>query len=520
MWGSSTLSFAFSPRNNKMELLMMKRNNTFGRFVFVLAAVLLLFGHSYGFDLEKKVVKAKLKNGLTVLMLERHLSPTVSLYIRHRVGAVDETEGESGAAHLLEHMMFKGTTTIGAKNYTLEKTILDAIEKTGTTLDKEKLKGQKADPKIIQGLSEKLKKLQDQQKKYFIPNEIDRLYTQNGGLDMNASTGQDVTTYQVSLPANKIELWARIEADRLINPVFREFYTERDVVMEERRQRVEADPDGKLYEQFLSTAYKIHPYRRPVLGWTQDMMNLSPNAVKKIFAEYRAPESIVIAVVGDINPQETLKLIEKYFGRIPANNKKKNLVPAEPPQTEERKVEVLFDANPMIIIGYHKPTAPAYDDYVFDVLETILTTGRTSRLYNLLVTEMGIAESVSASNGTPATRYPNLFTIFANPRFPHTNAELGEVILREIEKIKTQPVLDSELAKAKNQMKMDYITNLNSNAKIASTLSYYEVLLGDFRYFSNYLNIIDKVSAADIQRAAKLYLNKENRTIAVLNRGH
>jgi predicted Zn-dependent peptidase len=500
-----------------MELLMMKRNNI-ARFVFTLAAVFLLFGHSYGFDLEKKVVKAKLKNGLTVLMLERHLSPTVSLYIRHRVGASDETEGESGAAHLLEHMMFKGTTTIGAKNYTLEKKILDEIEKTGTALDKEKLKGQKADLKIIEELSGKLIKLQDQEKKYFIPNEIDRLYTQNGGLDMNASTGQDVTTYQVSLPANKIELWARIEADRLINPVFREFYTERDVVMEERRQRVEVDPDGKLYEQFLSAAYKIHPYGRPILGWTKDITNLSPDAVKKIFAQYRAPESIVIAVVGDINPQETLKLIEKYFGRIPANNKKENMIPVEPPQTEERKVGVLFDANPMIIIGYHKPTAPAYDDYVFDVLETILTTGRTSRLYNLLVTEMGIAESVNASNGTPATRYPNLFTIFAKPRYPHTNAELEDVFLREIEKIKTQPVTDTELAKAKNQMKMEYINNLDSNSKIASLLSYYEVLLGDYRYFSNYLNYIDKVSAADIQKAAKLYLNKGNRTIAVLNK--
>ena len=501
-----------------MELLMMKRNNTFGRFVFVLAAVFLLCGYSYGFDLEKKVVKAKLKNGLTVLMLERHLSPTVSLYIRHRVGSVNEADGESGAAHLLEHMMFKGTTTIGAKNYTLEKPILDKIEKTGTALDKEKLKGQKADPKIIEELSAKLKKLQDQCKKYFIPNEIDRLYTQNGGMDMNASTGQDVTTYKISLPANKIELWARIEADRLINPVFREFYTERDVVMEERRQRVEADPDGKLYEQFLSAAYKIHPYGRPVLGWTQDIMNLSPAAVKKIFAQYRAPESIVIAVVGDINTQETLKLIEKYFDRIPANNKKKNVVPAEPPQTAERKVEVVFDANPMMVIGYHKPTAPAYDDYVFDVLETILTTGRTSRLYNLLVTEMGIAESVDASNGVPATKYANLFTILAKPRYPHTNKELEEVIFREIEKIKTQPITDTELAKAKNQLRMNYIENLDSNSNLASMLSYYELLLGDYRYISNYLKIIDKVSAEDILKAAKLYLNKENCTIAELDR--
>ena len=181
--------------------------------------------------------------------------------------------------------------------------------------------------------------------------------------------------------------------------------------------------------------------------------------------------------------KETLKLIEKYFGRIPASNEKKKIIPAEPTQTEERKVEVPFDANPMILSAITNLTAPAYDDYVFDVLETILTTGRTSRIYNLMVTEMGIAESVSASNGVPATRYPNLFTIFAKPRYPHTNTELEEVILREIEKIKTEPVTDMELAKAKNQLKMDYIKNLDSNDELASMLSYYEVLLGNYQLY-------------------------------------
>jgi predicted Zn-dependent peptidase len=500
-----------------MEQIMIKHHNLL-RIFFIFAVILSLCGHSYGFDLEKKVVKIKLKNGLTVLMLERHLSPTVSLYIRHRIGAVDEQNGKSGAAHLLEHMMFKGTTTIGTKNYMAEKKILDAIEKTGTVLDKEKRKGSKADPEMIKKISARLKKLEDQHKKYFIPNEIDRLYTQNGGLDMNASTGQDVTTYHVSLPANKIELWARIESDRLLNPVFREFYTERDVVMEERRQRVESDPDGKLYEQFISAAYKIHPYGRPIIGWEEDLINLSPDSVKEIFKKYQAPDSMVIAVVGDINPPKTLKLIEKYFGRIPASRDKKIAIPAEPVQTEERRVNVTFDANPMMIIGFHKPNAPSYDDYVFDVLEAILTKGRTSRLYNKLVTDLQIAKSISASNGVPATRYPNLFTIFAQPRYPHTNSELEEMILQEIEKIKTQPVTDEELTKAKNNIKMEYIKSLDANSEIASTLSYYEILLGDYRYFADYLSNIDKVTAGDIQKAAGIYLKKDNRTIAVLNK--
>jgi len=451
---------------------MMKNNNIF-KSVFIFAVIVFMYGHCYGFDLENKVIKTKLKNGLTVLTLERHLSPTVSLYIRHRVGAVDEEVGESGAAHFLEHMMFKGTTTIGAKNYPVEKEMLMQIERTGTALDKERRKGLKADPEMIKRLAARLKKLQDQSREYFIPNEIDRLYTKNGGLNMNASTGQDVTTYQVSLPANKIELWARIEADRLLHPVFREFYSERDVIMEERRQRVEADPDGKLYEKFLSAAYKTHPYGRPVLGWTQDMMYLSPASVRNIYAKYKAPESIVIAVVGDIKPKDTLKLIEKYFGSIPAGRVGGKAVPPEAAQTEERRAEVTFDANPMMIIGFHKPNAPAHDDYVFDVMSTILTTGRTSRLYDLMVTKMGIAEGVSASNGTPATMYPNLFTISAQPRYPHTNIELEDVILREMEKLKSEPVTDTELNKAKNQLKMEYIKSLDSNDELASMLSYY-----------------------------------------------
>lgn len=497
---------------------MLKQNNLFKIFL-TLTVSFFIAGNAYSFDLEKKVIKTRLKNGLTVLMLARHISPTVSLYICHRVGAVDETDGETGAAHLLEHMMFKGTTTIGTKNHKAEKKILAAIEKIGNALDQEKLKGEKGNPQKIKKLAAELKKLQVKHKQYFIPNEIDRLYTENGGLDMNASTGQDVTTYHISLPSNKIELWARIESDRLMNPVFREFYTERDVVLEERRQRVETDPDGKLYEQFLNTAYLVHHYRRPVIGWTEDIMNLSPGSLKKIFKKYKTPESIVIAVVGDINPAQTLNLIERYFGRLATiKDDNSGMPPVEPEQKQERRIAVTFDANPKLFIGYHKPTAPAYDDYVFDVLETILTRGRTSRLYSLLVTEKRIAKSVSASNGTPGTRYPNLFIITAEPRFPHTNAELEKTILEELEKIKIQSVSAEELVKAKNHLRMGYIKSLDSNSEIASTLSYYEVLLGDYRYFANYLKNIELVSASDMQKAVMMYFNKNNRTIAVLNK--
>ncbi|MBN1380691.1 MAG: insulinase family protein [Deltaproteobacteria bacterium] len=481
-----------------------------------MALIFCLTSAASGINLEKKIIRKKLKNGMTVLMVERRLSPTVSLYIRHRIGSLDEAEGESGTAHLLEHMMFKGTTTIGAKNYQEEKKILAEIEEAGEALDREKSKGDTADQDAIERLEVRLKKLQDQQKRYFIPNEIDRLYTENGGLDMNASTGQDITTYKVSLPSNKIELWARIESDRLQSPVFREFYTERQVVMEERRQRVESDPDGKFYEQFMKTAYTRHPYGRPILGWPEDLMRLTPEKVRRFFQKYKERTRTVIAVVGDIDPEKTLSLIEKYFGSLPARMKEKTIVPVEPIQKEERRVKVFFDASPMIMIGFHKPAAPFHHDYVFDVLETVLARGRTSRLFNLLVKELQVAEDVDAYNGVPAARQPNLFIISAKPRYPHTNAELGKIILAEIEKIKTQPLADLELIKAKNQLRMQCLRSLGSNQEIASTISYYEVLLGDYRYIFDYLTVIETVSNADIQGIAQLYLTKENRTVGVL----
>jgi predicted Zn-dependent peptidase len=497
-----------------MGWIMLKRN----KLCLLLAGfiVFCLAGQAQAFDLEEKVVKTKLENGLTVLMVTREFSPTVSLYIRFRVGAVDEIKGQSGAAHFLEHMMFKGTSSIGTKDYRAEKKLLGQIESIGQALDNEKMRQTKADPELIEKLAARLKQLQDEHRQYYIPNEIDRLYTQNGGQDMNASTGQDVTTYHISLPANKIELWARIESDRLVNPVFREFYSERDVILEERRQRVETRPEGKLYESFMSTAYRVHPYGWPILGWPEDLTAMSQTAIRQIHRKYLAPENIVIAVVGHIHPPTILKLIDRYFGRIPKGSSAPAVIPPEPPQTHERRIEVLFDANPMMMIGYHKPNAPAFEDDVFDVLETILSRGRTSRLYARLVMELQIAQSISVHNGLPASRYPNLFAIIAHPRHPHTNVDIEAVLLEEIDKIKSHPVPDEELAKAKKQMKMDYLKSLDSNSQLASILSYYELLLGDYRYFSDYIARIDRVTATDLMAAARKYLTKENRTVAYL----
>ncbi len=489
------------------------------RRLFLIASLVWVFlllppSPLFSYDMASRIQAFTLKNGLRLLLLERHLSPTVSIYIRYRSGAVDEADGKTGTAHLLEHMMFKGTTTIGAKNYPREHKLLLKIEAAGTALDREKMKGKRADPTAIERLTQQLKVLQNTHRRQTVSNEIDRLYTENGAVGLNASTGQDLTTYQVSIPVNRIELWARIESDRMLNPVFREFYTERDVVMEERRQRYELDPDGKLLESYLATAYISHPYRRPVIGWPSDIRFLDTAYMRRFFKEFHAPNNTVIAMVGDIQPSEVLKLVERYFGPIPAQKLTAIPFTEEPVQSGERRIEVLYAADPKLILGYHKPPPPDLSDYVFDLIESILTRGRTARLYKILVEEKRIAKSIQAHNGLPGARYPNQFVFFATPRHPHTNMDLEKAIDEEIERLKNDLVSEPELEKVKNQLRADFIRGLDSNAGLAGMLSYYEALLGDYHYLTGYTAHIDKITPDDIRQAVRTYLTRDNRTVA------
>jgi predicted Zn-dependent peptidase len=506
------------PDSSAPFIMSRKISSLHPAFIMLIIALLFILmpAELLPYELEKRVEKTILSNGLTVLILERHTSPTVSLYIRHRVGAVDEISSATGTAHFLEHLMFKGTKTIGTKNYQAERKILLNIHSIGNLLDREKMKGELADNTIVSQLKKKLSALQERHRLLIMSNEIDRLYTENGAVGLNASTGQDFTTYHVSLPANKLELWARIESDRMTNLVFREFYQERDVIMEERSQSVESDPDGKLMEQFLATAFQAHPYGRPVLGWPSDMAFLNPDTVMNFYRQYHAPNNTVIAIVGDIKAQSVVAIIKKYFGGIKRQHMQSFHITEEPPQMGERRVEVLFPANPQVIIGYHKPSLPSTDDYVFDVIDSILSHGRTSRFYKSLVEEKGIAEGVQTANGYPAARYPNLFTIFAAPRQNHTTAELEAEIYKEIEKLTLKPVAAEEIEKTKNQLKADFIRSLASNSGLASKLSYYEILAGDYRYLINHINVIEKITPEDIMRTAKKYLSSENRTVATL----
>ena len=469
-------------------------------------------------DLDNRVEKFVLPNGLVVLVMERHMSPTVALYIRYKVGAAYEQSGETGIAHFLEHMMFKGTTTIGTKNPAEEEKILSQIRTLGQLIDGERQREDAGRKEQIAAWQAQMDALQARHRELYIPNEMDRLYTENGAEHFNANTSQDMTTYLVSLPANKTELWARLESDRMSHTVLRDFYVERQVVREERRQRTEADPQGNLYEQFIAAAFTAHPYGRPVIGWPSDMENLSEEGMTSFLKKYYIPANAVIAVVGNVHTPEIMRHIRNYFGVIPSQPVTPPVLTKEPPQNGERRVHVVRDANPTLIVGYHKPNIPHKDDYVFDFIESLLSKGRTSRLYRRLVQESGVAEGIYAANGIPGNRYPNLFILMATPRDSHTTLELEKIIYEELDRLAKEPVGEEELQKIKNLLRADYIRGLASNEGLAGQLSYFEAMVGDYRYLTTYLAMMEAVTAADIQKAARAYLIPENRTVAVIVR--
>jgi len=483
---------------------------------FMIFAVVVFPALAWGTSLKGQVKECCLDNGMKVLILERHYAPVVSFYMRFNVGAVDEPGGETGTAHLLEHMLFKGTETLGTTNYREEKKVLEEIDLLAGRIDGEMKKEKSADERKIAEWRAQLETLQKEHQKWVVKDEISLLYGQNGADGLNASTGYDLTTYQVNLPANRIELWARIESDRMSHPVLREFYSEKEVVREERRQREETDPDGKLMENFLTMTFVAHPYGRPIVGWDTDLMFLTRKKVEHFFRSYYCPNNAVVAVVGDVVPEEVMTMIKKYFGKISPQEIPARTKSEEPIQSGERRVEVVFEANPKVLIGYHKPTLPHFDDYVFDIIDLLLSHGRTSRLYKTLVEGNKLAVEVSTANGIPGSRYPNLFVISAIPRNPHTCKELEQEIEREIERLKKEAVDASELTKVKNQLEADFIRSLASNAGLASQLSYFQVVAGDWRYLEEHLKVVERISAEDIMAVARKYLNKENRTVATL----
>lgn len=483
--------------------------------IFSIFTCIALFttGGSFANSLKLDVKEHVLKNGLKLLMLEKHDVPIVCVRINYKVGSVDERPGITGVSHLFEHMMFKGTKIFGTRAYAAEKPLLEKEEDLVIKLSDERGRGEAADKKKIESFEKELGEVRKKLRDLVVKDEVFSLYLRHGASGLNAATSTDGTYYFCDLPANKLELWAFIEADRMKNLVLREFYSERDVVMEERRLRTENSPMGLLVEQLNAVSFIAHPYRWPTIGWRSDIQHITKAETEEYFKRYYAPNNAVIVMVGDFRPDEAIPLVEKYFGDIPAQPAPPMVKTVEPEQKGERRVEIEFESNPYLAISYHIPAIGHPDLYALDILGSLLSEGRTSRLYKSLIEDKRIAVMAHAYNGIG--KYPDTFTFIAVPRAPHTVAEIEAAFYEEIEKLKKTPPTDWEVQKIKNQLEADFIRGLNSASGLANEIGQFEVL-SDWRYINTFMDKLAQVTAEDVMRVANKYLSKSNRTVATL----
>ncbi|OHD71525.1 MAG: hypothetical protein A2W19_16090 [Spirochaetes bacterium RBG_16_49_21] len=469
--------------------------------------------------LKKNVVTRKLPNGITVILLNRGYAPVLALEISFRVGSVDESYRTIGAAHLLEHMLFKGTDKIGTRDYRKERPIIGRLEALGETVDRLKL----TDPENVRlpELEAEMKKLLSEQSRYIEGSPYDKIYTENGGVGFNASTSKDMTGYYIELPASKLEIWARVESERIMSPVLREYYLERNNVLEERLMRYDSIGTGLLFEKFIATAFIAHPYRHPIIGWRSNIPYLSVADVRKFYHDYYIPSRMTITIVGMQDTERSFEMVSRYFGRIEPRPDPEPIAIKEPRQTGERRFTLAFESQPYLVIGWHKPAFPSRDDYTCEVIAEILAGGKSSRLYRSLVMEKKIASSVSAWNGGPGSRYDNLFLIFATPSPPHTAQELEQAIYAEMDGF-FDTASDREIAKMVNTIESGMVFGLETNKGIAGLLNEYQTLFGDWRHAVDYVSVIKRTSVRDIKGMRDKYFTENNRTVGILtnNRGN
>ncbi|MEM7049662.1 MAG: pitrilysin family protein [Acidobacteriota bacterium] len=497
---------------------MIRPLSLFDRRLLVLAAALLLALPAVSQDLasfEKKTTVHTLDNGWTFLIVERPTAPVFSFATIVKVGSAQELPGITGLAHMFEHMAFKGTREIGTTDYDAEAKALEALEAAYLAWQDERLSG-KADEARLAELEKAFKERQEEAQQYVVQNAFDEIVERAGGTGMNAFTNTDWTGYFYSLPANRTELFTLLESDRFSNPVFREFYQERDVVQEERRLRTESQPIGRLVEQFLMTAFSAHTYKQPVVGYPSDLQAFTMTDAGEFFQTYYAPSNMITAVVGHVDAERLIPQLERYFGRIPARKGPSPLRTVEPPQLGERTVRLVEKAQPIYLEGYHKPENTHPDQPVFDAIDDILSNGRTSRLHRRLIRDEQVAVTVQTFTGFPGSRYPNLWTALVVPSRQADLEDFQGQLREEIERLKTEDVSAEELERFKTRAKGDLIRGLRSNQGLAFQLATYQALFGDWRELFRSIDRLEAVTPADIRRVANETFKTNNRTVAYI----
>jgi len=516
---------------------------------------------------EQKITTKVLPNGLTLIICERPDAPVFSYSTFIDAGDVNDPSGESGLAHMFEHLAFKGTSEIGTKDWAAEKVALAKVEAANDAYEAErrkvigsdwgksqaltaakaefKLESKKAaggdlqnlpsaskaasdayqlklariighDPEAYRKLDTDLDQAIDEAHKFVIPNQFTDVAERNGAEGLNAETALDETMYFWSMPENRLELWAWLESGRLADVQPREFYKERDVVNEERRMRTDSNPIGRLVEQFLATAYVAHNYGRSAIGWPSEVSQITATEAMDFHKKYYVGANIVVTVVGDVKASEALPMLEKYFSRIPAGTKPEEMTTIEPKQFAEKTLVIREQTQPFYLEGYHRPDYRDADSAVYDAISDILSNGRVSRLYRSLVRDQQIAAEAEGFSPFPGDKYPGLFAVYAVPLPGHTPTEMRDAIHKEIDKLKTADVTDDELQMFKTRTRAGLLHGLADNQGLANQLSFYQTRYGDWRELFKQLDRVDKVTKADIRRVANQIFVLSNRTSATI----
>ena len=494
------------------------------RFTYAVLALFLCTGVARAQNVP--VQEVVLDNGMRLLMVPRKGDPNISAGWITPTGSVNERPGITGLSHLFEHMMFKGTHAIGTRNIDENLKLLKEMDDVRAQIraeEKELIRrarlGEIADAKDPKNRTEKHKQLiarfdelTKREKEQLVKDEYARVYTTAGGSGMNAGTSYDFTVYILNVPANKLELWFWMESDRLLNPVFREFYAERAVVHEERRLRTDSTPTGKFDEQFEALFWMSSPYGWPVVGWPSDLEGITREEALEYFAVHYAPNNLTAALVGDFEPARAVELAKKYFGRLPRGPRSPEPVRTqEMQQLAEQRMVAYAETSPQVRVRYHTVADGHPDDFALSVLDSILS-GRTGRLYKSLVLQQEVANSASANQN--GNKYEGYFELSGTAKPGKSPEEVEQALYKEIERLQKEPVPAEELQKIKNQSAANQFRALQSNFGLMV-----QILLRDANRGWATINTdparVQAITPADIQRVANKYFTPENRTVAV-----
>jgi len=478
-------------------------------------------------DIKLNVKEFTLKNGMLFLVVERSTTPQVACRVAIRAGSALEQTGKSGVAHLLEHMMFKGTKNFGTLDVKKDQELQEKIEKAYQVILAEKRK-RKPDQMLIKTKLAEMDSLRRQVQKIYVPQAFSSQLGRNGAVGVNAFTSKDQTQYMASVPSDMLEQWFSIVSEQLFEPSWREFYVEKEVVQREWAFRYINNPNGAAWLDLNSTAYTAHPYRNPTIGWKGDMEKFNTTDAMEFHAKYYNPTNAVCVLVGDVTVADAQRLAKIYFSRYPAGRRAPEQVTKEPPQQGPReRVRFLKGARtPLVRIGFHTARMETEDFYALDAMTMILSHGRSARMTQNIVNK---GRAIQAWAYNPDTRYAGMVVLGGSPNEPVelkdkniTVAEkrrayikackgVEEILLAEVEKMKTERVSRRELERIKKLNQRDFLDRMRSNESLAATMATLEVQVG-WRYLNTYLDRIEAVTPEEIRRVTQKYFHAENRT--------